>query len=208
MPGTRIKARHIRDNLFPEEQIVWRDAELVNKFDVDKIDKIFCIDEASEYPMVIGKRFGKGKVLYINSRFDPHSQQGYSNYPYLVEYIRRYFQLRPIVRREQLEVFFEPGIRRTYAIEDLIKSWVSNGIRVIHVSGWHEYPKYTYNYASLIRLAHANGILVYAWLEPPQVSQMFWNNHPEWREKNIFGDDAKPAWRTQLHSRTHNVFKK
>ncbi|RPI04174.1 MAG: DUF2334 domain-containing protein, partial [Ignavibacteriae bacterium] len=192
---TQLRVRRVRDQLFPEEQIVWRYAELVNKFDVDNLDKIFCADEATESPMVIGKRFGKGKVLYINSRFDPHSQQGYSNYPFLIEYIRRYFQLRPIVRREQLEVYFEPGIRRQYSIENLVRSWVSNGIRIIHVSGWHEYPKYTYDYARLIRLAHANGILVYAWLEPPQVSQMFWTNHPEWREKNIYGDDARPSWR-------------
>jgi hypothetical protein len=193
--STRINVRRIRDKLFPEEQIVWRYSELVNKFDTDNLDKVFCTDEVTEAPMVIGKHYGKGKVLYINSRFDPYSQQGYSQYPFFLEYIRRFFELRPIVRREQLEVFFEPGNRKLYSIENLIRSWVSNGIRIIHVSGWHQYPKYTYDYARLIRLAHANGILVYAWLEPPQVSQMFWNNHPEWREKNINGDDARPSWR-------------
>ena len=193
--STRIDVRHIRDKLFPEEQIVWRNAELVNKFDSDNLDKIFCTDEVTETPMVIGKHYGKGKILYINSRFDSHSQQGYSQYPFFLEYVQRFFQLRPIVRREQVEVFFDPGFRHLYSVENLIRSWVSNGIRVIHVAGWHEYPKYTYDYARLIRLAHANGILVYAWLEPPQVSQMFWMKHPEWREKNIFGDDAKPAWR-------------
>ncbi len=193
--STRISVRRVRDKLFPEEQIVWRYAELVNKYDVDNIDNTFCTDEATETPMVIGKHYGKGKILYINSRFDSHSQQGYSNYPYFIEYVRRFFQLRPIIRREQLEIFFDPGFRHLYSIENLIHSWVSNGIRIVHVAGWHQYPKYTYDYARLIRLAHANGILVYAWLEPPQVSQMFWNNHPEWREKNVYGDDAKPAWR-------------
>ncbi len=193
--STRIRVRRVRDKLFPEEEITWRYAELVNKFDTDNLDKIFCADEATEAPMVIGKRYEKGKILYINSRFDPYSQQGYSNYPYFIEYIQRYFQLRPIVRREQLEVFFDPGYRHLYSVENLVRSWVANGIRIIHVSGWHEYPKYTYDYARLIRLAHANGILVCAWLEPPQVSQMFWAKHPEWREKNIFGDDARPAWR-------------
>jgi uncharacterized protein YdaL len=193
--STRMRVRRVRDKLFPEEEIVWRYAELVNKFDTDNLDRIFCADEATESPMVIGKRYGKGKILYINSRFDTHSQQGYSNYPYFIEYIRRYFQLRPIVRREQLEVFFDPGFRHLYSVENLIRSWVANGIRIIHVSGWHEYPKYTYDYERLIRLAHANGILVYVWLEPPQVSQMFWVKHPEWREKNIFGEDARPAWR-------------
>ena len=47
----------------------------------------------------------------------------------------------------------------------------------------------------LINLAHANGILVYAWLEPPQVSQKFWNDHPQWREKNYKNEDVRPSWR-------------
>jgi uncharacterized protein YdaL len=197
--SSRINVRRVRDKLFPEEQIVWRYSELVNKFDTDNLDKVFCADEATETPMVIGKHYGKGKVLYINSRFDSYSQQGYSQYPFFIEHVRRFFQLRPIVRREQIEVYFEPGFRHLYSIENLIRSWVANGIRIVHVAGWHEYPKYTYDYARLIRLAHANGILVYAWLEPPQLSQMFWDKHPEWRERNVFGDDNKRAsWRYPL----------
>ena len=72
---------------------------------------------------------------------------------------------------------------------------VNQGIRIIHAAGWHEYQKYTYDYKRLINLAHANGILVYAWLEPPQVSQKFWNDHPQWREKNYKNEDVRPSWR-------------
>jgi uncharacterized protein YdaL len=195
---SRLNVRTIKDEIFPEEHISWRYAELVTKFDADNIDKVFCVDAATDAPLVVGKRYGNGKILYFNSRFDPHSQLGYSQYPYLMEYVRRYFQLRPIVRQEQLEFYFDPGFRHTYSIENLVRSWVNNGIRVVHVAGWHQYPKYTYDYARLIRLAHANGILVYAWLEPPQISQMFWNNHPEWREKNITGEDVRASWRYQV----------
>jgi hypothetical protein len=100
-----------------------------------------------------------------------------------------------VVRRENLEVYFDPGFRHTMSTEQLVRQWVSQGIRVIHAAGWHQYPKYTYDYKRLIDLAHANGILVYAWLEPPQVSQKFWLEHPEWREKNYKGEDLAPAWR-------------
>jgi hypothetical protein len=92
-------------------------------------------------------------------------------------------------------MYFEPGDRRTVSVEHLVHQWVSQGIRIIHVSGWHQYPKYEYDYKRLITLAHANGILVYAWLEPPQVSQKFWQDHPQWREKNFKGDDVRPSWR-------------
>ena len=92
-------------------------------------------------------------------------------------------------------MYFDPGFRHTQSIEHLIRLWVQQGIRRIHVAGWHTYPKYTYDYERLLTLAHANGILVYAWLEPPQVSQKFWLEHPEWREKNFRGEDVRPSWR-------------
>jgi uncharacterized protein YdaL len=192
---TRLRVNRIRDRLFPEERINWRYADLANKFEADQIDEVFCTDEATEAPLVIGKPFGKGRLIFLATRFDPQSQLGYSHYPYLLEYVRRYFRLGPVVRREDLEMYFEPGARRTVSIEQSVKQWVGQGIRIVHVAGWHQYPKYTYDYARLISLAHANGILVYVWLEPPQVSQKFWMEHPEWREKNFKGEDVRPSWR-------------
>jgi uncharacterized protein YdaL len=195
---TRIRVNRVRDRLFPDERIRWAASELVNKFDVEDIDRVFCLDEVTEAPLVIGKTSGKGKVLYFGTRFDPLSQLGTSYYPYLLEYIRSYFLLGPILRRDNLEVYFDPGYRRNISTESLIKQWVRQGIRVLHVAGWHQYPKYTYDYERLVRLAHANGIMVYAWLEPPQVSQKFWKEHPEWREKNYRGEDVSASWRIPM----------
>jgi uncharacterized protein YdaL len=193
--GARLKVIKARDRLFPDERIRWRYSELAYKFDSDDVQEVFCIDDVTEAPLVIGKKWGSGKVIFFATRFDPYSQQGYSMYPFLVEYIRSYFRLGPVIRRDNLELFFEPGLRKNISIESLIRQWVRNGVRIVHVSGWHQYPKYTYDYDRLIRVAHANGILVYAWLEPPQVSKKFWNEHPEWREKNYKGQDVQPSWR-------------
>ena len=167
----------------------------MTKIDADDVDRVFCADDITETPLVIGKSWGKGRLIYFATRFDPGTQEGTSRYPFILEYIRSYFHLGPFSRRDALEMYFEPGLRRNMSIESIVKQWVREGIRIVHVSGWHEYPKYTYDYARLIRLAHANGILVYAWLEPPQVSQKFWNEHPQWREKNYLGKDVLPAWR-------------
>ena len=191
----QLRVSSIRDKYFPEEKIEWRYPELMTKFELDQLDEVFCYDEITEAPMIVGRKYGKGKVLFINTLFDPYSLQGYSLYPFFMEYVRKYFAARPIVRRENLEVYFDPGFRHTYSIEQLVAQWVKNGIRIVHAAGWHEYPKYTYDYERLIRLAHANGILVFAWLEPPQVSQKFWLDHPEWREKNYKGEDVRPSWR-------------
>jgi uncharacterized protein YdaL len=196
---TRLKVMHVRERLYPDERITWRLGELATKFDAENVEEIFSIDEATEAPLVIGKPIGKGKVIYFTTRFDPYSRDGYSLYPYLLEYIGKYFRLGPVVRRDNLEVYFEPGARaRTLSTEALIKQWVRTGVRIIHVSGWHQYPKYTYDYARLISLAHANGMLVYAWLEPPQVSPKFYTDHPEWREKNYKGEDAHYSWRNPV----------
>ena len=50
---------------------------------------------------------------------------------------------------------------------------------------WHEYPKFTYDYDRLLRLCHAYGIVVYVWIEPPQISQKFYNDHPHGAKKII-----------------------
>ena len=192
---SKVKVIKLREKFYPEEKISWRYAELVNKMEIEPGDEVFSFDEYTEMPMVIGRNIGKGKLLFFNSRFDPYSQKGYSLYPYLMEYVMDYFKLRPFVRKDNLEVYFDPGFRHTYSVENLVKQWVGQGIKIIHVAGWHEYQKYTYDYKRLITLAHANGILVYAWLEPPQVSQKFWNDHPEWREKNYKNEDVRPSWR-------------
>ncbi len=192
---TRLKVQRIREKYFPEEKITWRNSELVPKFESDDVEEVFAVDEATEALLVIGKKYGAGRFIFIGSRFDPYSENGYSLYPYMLEYIRKYFKIGPVVRRDQLEMYFEPGLRPTTSIETLVRQWVDHGIRVVHVAGWHEYPKYTYDYARLINLAHRNGILVYAWLEPPQVSQKFWNAHPQWREKNYKNEDVRPSWR-------------
>ncbi|HTY36623.1 MAG TPA: DUF2334 domain-containing protein [Bacteroidota bacterium] len=191
----QLRLRSLRDRAYPEESIVWQNFEPIYKLNVDDVDEVFCRDAATDAPVVIGKSFGKGKIIFFGSSFDPSSPRGYSRFPYLLDYVKRYFHLGPIIRRENLEAYFEPGLRANLSIEDLVKQWVRNGIRRIHVGGWHEYAKYTYDYGRLIRLAHANGILVYAWVEPPQVTQLFWQRHPEWREKNYKNEDVRPSWR-------------
>jgi uncharacterized protein YdaL len=194
--GTRLRVTHVRDRYFPDERIVWRYPQLATKFDAEGLEQVFCVDEDTDAPLAIGKSFGRGRVIYFSTRFDPRSREGYSLYPYLLEYIARYLRLGPVIRRDGLEVYFEPGSRaRTMSTEALVKQWVRLGVSAIHVSGWHQYPKYTYDYRRLISLAHANGILVYAWIEPPQVSQKFWNEHPGWREKNVNHADARASWR-------------
>ncbi|HVN75478.1 MAG TPA: DUF2334 domain-containing protein [Thermoanaerobaculaceae bacterium] len=190
-----ILVERVRDRLFPDESLHWKTGEVMNKFETTDDDEVLATDEVTEMPVVIGRRYGHGRFILFGTRFDPTSTGGYSRYPYLAHYVEHFFGLTPLVRRDQLEMYFDPGYRHTVSIEQLVPRWAAAGIRILHVGGWHEYAKWTYDYRRLISLCHANGILVYCWIEPPQVSEKFWHDHPEWREKNYKGEDVRPTWR-------------
>jgi len=185
----------IRDNYVPDEQINWTYSQTLNNLVLSGDEEILAQDASTDAPVVIGKKIDNGKIIYFNSMFDPYSQEGYSRYPFLWEYIKKYLNLKPFVKRDNLEVFYDYGFRTTVSIENLIKQWKKSGVRIIHAAGWYQNIKYPLDYGKLIKLAHANGMHVYAWIEPPQVDEKFWNKHPEWREKNYKGEDVRPSWR-------------
>jgi uncharacterized protein YdaL len=209
---TQVKLHNIRDKYYPDEIISWKTPQLASELDYEADDEILCTEPSNSLPVVIGRRYGSGKIIYLNTLFDPLSKDGYSYYPYLMDHIRRYFYLQPVVKCENLEMYFDPGYRHNTSEEELVKSWVKLGIRIIHVAAWQQWLSYTYDYARLIKLAHDNGILVYAWIEPPQVSKKFWDEHPEWREKNYLNQDIHkdeelaPSWRYPVALTDNNCF--
>jgi uncharacterized protein YdaL len=190
-----VAVARIRDRIFPEESIVWHLPEALERYRAEETDTVFAVEEETEAPVVIGREFEDGSFIYFGCRFDPESDAGYSRFPFIMEYAKRFLGVAPVLRRDALELYFDPGFRHNASIENLVKQWAKHGVRVIHAAGWHQYQKYSYDYERLIELCHANGILVYAWLEPPQVSQKFWLDHPEWREKTADGGDARSSWR-------------
>ena len=190
-----MRLEKVRDRLFPEELMSWGTFETVHRIDVEEGDQTICTNDVNDAPVAIARKYGRGKFISMSARFDPVSDGGYSRFPYFVEWIKSYLQLYPVLRRDNLEMYFDPGLRRNISIETLVKEWASRGIRSIHVAGWHEYPKFTYDYDRLIRLCHAYGITVYAWIEPPQISKKFYDDHPQWHEKNYKGEDVRPDWR-------------
>jgi uncharacterized protein YdaL len=196
--GTALSLTGLSERLYPEERVTWQYRAPSLKFEAEPGDIILAADPETEAPVVVGRNFGKGKLLYLGTRFDPLSDGGYSRFPYLMQYLAQVADLHPAFRRDALELYFDPGFRNNIPIETLVKRWAVNGTRAIYVGSWHDYYRYTYDYDRLIRLCHENGILVYAWLEPPQVSHKFWEQHPEWREKNVHGADNRASWRYPL----------
>ena len=80
--------------------------------------------------------------------------------------------------------------------------WRKAGIAALHVAAWHFYdpdPERDEYLKRLIDACHRHGILVYAWLELPHVSEKFWADHPEWREKTAVLQDAQLDWRKLMN---------
>ena len=196
--GTTVRLTGLRERLYPEDAVQWHDPSPFRKFEVQADDVVYASDPETEAPVVMGRSFGEGRFLYLGTRFDPHSDMGYSRYPFFLQYLAKDMDLHPVIRRDALEMYFDPGFRSAIPVESLVRRWVEHGVRAIYVGSWHDYHTYTYDYERLIRLCHENGILVYAWLEPPQISHKFWEEHPEWREKNVYGQDNRASWRYPL----------
>ncbi|MDT8322700.1 MAG: DUF2334 domain-containing protein [Bacteroidota bacterium] len=196
--GSSVRLTGLRERLYPEDAVQWHVPSPFRKFEVEGDDVVYAADPETEAPVVIGRAFGKGRFLYLGTRFDPHSDMGYSRYPFFLQYLASDMELHPLLRRDALEMYFDPGFRSAIPVESLVRRWVEHGVRAVYVGSWHDYESYTYDYERLIRLCHENGILVYAWLEPPQISHKFWLEHPEWREKNVYGRDNRASWRYPL----------
>jgi len=191
----------VTDEYYPTVPISWAAPDTLSDFETEFDYITYASDPASGQPAVIGGEYGEGRYLYWGTLFDPETRGGYGRYPFLPEMLRYQFGLKSLVRREAVEIFFDPGSREEISIEDLIKMWRKNGVRTIHAAGWHSYRDYTYDYGRLIELAHQNAMRVYLWLELPHVSDRFWLDHPEWREKNALGADADTSgahWRRPM----------
>ncbi len=65
----------------------------------------------------------------------------------------------------------------------------------------------TSTWRQLIEACHREGILVYAWLELPHVSEKFWEEHPEWREKTAVLQDAQLDWRKLMNLTNRDCYR-
>ena len=96
--------------------------------------------------------------------------------------------LDPPFRSRDLWAFFDSSYRLHPDVDYLAPKWRAAGIAALQVAAWHYWesdPASDQYLRRLIEACHCNAILVYAWFEPPHVSDKFWDQHPEWREKPL-----------------------
>jgi hypothetical protein len=195
---TRVRIASVEDVHNPQLRIVWEKALELPVFALPDGAAVTARERWNGAPLIAGVRRGLGSVLWIAS---PPGSQGRERYPYLLHAIVR-FGGRPLLRSSRLWAFFDYGYRTRVDLEYMAARWVASGIVALHVAAWHFYDpdadRDAYLHA-LIEACHRHGILVYAWLELPHVSDRFWNDHPEWREKTALLQDAHLDWRKLMN---------
>jgi uncharacterized protein YdaL len=190
---------HVRDTLFPDVPITWAHPQDIARFNAPPITQALVEDGDSHRPIAVASRQEEGTVIFLAADLDPQTGLGYGRFPYMFNHLAQQFGLAPPVRRAGAEFYFDPGYREQAPIERLVKSWRRDGVRAIYAAAWHFYPHWNYDYDTMIKECHEQGIAVYAWFELPQVSQKFWDDHPEWREKTATGRDANIGWRLPMN---------
>jgi uncharacterized protein YdaL len=195
--GDPFQVGSLEDHLFVGSDTHWSDRPSVPWISSPPADQltVYYSDRDEQRPLVVGGNYGAGHYLYFAPLFDPLTGKGYGRFPSLPQLLVNEYGFSPLLRGRQAEAYFDPGYRQAVSIEVLAKMWRRFGIRAVHAAAWTFYDKYVYDYARLVQVCHQNGILVYAWFEWPEVSQRFWDHHPEWREKTGLGTDAHVDWR-------------
>jgi len=201
-----VRITSLDDVHLPKLPIVWEKGLELPRYEVPPEANVFAKDRWTGAPMMAGFRRGTGAVLWLAV---PPGERGYERFPYLLHALTD-LGLDPPFRSTRLWAFFDSSYRLRVDLDYFAARWRNAGIAALHVAAWHFYdpdPKRDAYLKRLIAACHAVGILVYAWLELPHVSEKFWDDHPQWREKTAVLQDAQLDWRKLMNLSNPDCFR-
>ena len=190
----------------PEVSIIWEKSADLAVFAISSEAEVFARERWSGSPLVAGFRRGRGAILWMAA---PPGERGYERFPYLLQALSDLGLVAPY-RSSRVWAFFDSAYRSRVDLDYFAARWRRAGISALHVAAWHFYEADAERDESVRRLieaCHREGILVYAWLELPHVSEKFWADHPEWREKTGLRQDAQLDWRKLMNLTNRDCFR-
>ncbi len=206
-PGEKhVVVRSIVDQHAPKLGIVWETATEIPVFDLPEDARLIAYERWEHAPVIAAVKRGSGAALWIATQ---PGKEGYERYPYLPQALNDLGVEAPF-RTQRLWAFFDGSYRSRVDLGYFAQRWRKAGIGALHVAGWHYYEQNPESDAYLRRLieaCHRNAILVYIWLELPHVSEQFWADHPEWREKTAILQDAELDWRKLMNLTNRDCFR-
>jgi hypothetical protein len=194
----RVEVRSVTDEHAPKLQIVWEQKQTLPVFEVPPGARIFAREKWTGAPLVAGLQKDGKAILWAAA---PPGDRGYERFPYLPQALRD-LGLKPRTESRSLWAFFDSSYRLRADPDYLASLWRRGGIAALHVAAWHYWeadPERDRYLARLIEACHRRAILVYAWIEFPHVSERFWEENPQWREKTASGQDAHLDWRKLMN---------
>ncbi len=198
-PGSeRVVVRSIVDEHAPKLPIVWESPLEIPVFNIPTDAKVLARERWDHAPVTVALHRGMGAVLWIAAS---PGKEGYERFPYLLQALRD-LGMKPPFQSERLWAFFDGSYRSRVDLDYFAERWRKAGIGALHVAGWHYYEANAQSDEYLQRLieaCHRKAILVYVWLELPHVSEKFWDDHPDWREKTAILQDAQLDWRKLMN---------
>jgi hypothetical protein len=198
-PGVEtISVIHLVDVHNATLPVIWEKPLDIPKTEIPAEARVFAKDRWSGQPVVAGFKSGSGAVLWVAA---PPGPSGYERFPYLMQSLAD-LGFEPSFRANGLWAFFDYSYRTRADPDYLAAHWRKAGIAALHVASWHFYdaePGRDQYLKQLIGACHRHGILVYAWVEMPHISEKFWNDHPQWREKTAVLQDAQLDWRKLMN---------
>ncbi|MDX2153317.1 MAG: hypothetical protein SFV54_21410 [Bryobacteraceae bacterium] len=195
---TRAPVQSIVDEHRPKLPIVWERPVDLPTYAVPETARVFVRERWKQAPLTAGLKKGQGAVLWIP--LSPGTT-GHERFPYLLHALAA-LGAEPPVDSRRLWAFFDSSYRSRVDVDYFAARWRKAGIAALHVAAWHYWepdPARDAWLRSLIAACHRRAIAVYAWLELPHVSEQFWRDHPDWREKTALGQDAHLDWRKLMN---------
>lgn len=198
-PGREsVQVQSITDLFQTKLQIIWERAETIPVYDLPPDARVFTKERWTGAPLVAGlQRDGKA---YLWTAVPP-GERGYERFPFLIQALGA-LGAEPRTEGRHLWVFFDSSYRLRADPDYLARRWRAGGVAALHVAAWHYWEPDTQRdqwLKALLAACRRNAILVYAWVEFPHVSEKFWDDHPEWREKTATLQDAHLDWRKLMN---------
>jgi hypothetical protein len=193
-----VSVIHIVDEHNPALPVIWDKPIEIPRYDTNAGTHVFAKERWTGAPVVAGYRLGAGAVLWLATS---PGAGGYERFPYLMQALAE-LGFSSSFRSSRLWAFFDYSYRSRADPDYLAEHWRTAGISAIHAASWHFYdadPARDEYLRQLIEACHRHGILVYAWVELPHVSEQFWASHKEWREKTALLQDAQLDWRKLMN---------
>lgn len=198
LSAKQVVVRGVEDVRAPEFEIVWEKPVAVPVYAMPAGAKVLVRERWDKAPLVAAWKRGAGGILWLAI---PPGKDGHERFPYLIQALAE-TGFEPPFRSRHLWAFFDGSYRSRVDLDYFAERWRRSGIAALHVAAWHYYDGVAGReeyLERLIRACHKQGILVYAWLELPHVSEKFWEDHPEWREKTAILQDAHLDWRKLMN---------